>query len=321
MNKNFIFFIIACSLFILSIITVNVAPIISKADSIITVDNRDVSFFEGWGNANCKKLDDDYKYKRDIRKYYDEENKKPEEDQDKRIISECKNHKIMYSLEYAALIIDVSLGFICTFLGLINYLEPGKPFEKNSGLIGLISGIVVAVLTVVYVAFSANIFSNEPIRYIKKLYSNKASLHYNGVDKYIYDYDEEKAVNDDLDTPFIKYKDLGKKQYNYDSEIFQSSKDSKSEYYHCHFNFETSFPTAIPVKYTIEANDHECIYLWNDKNFDNTSINNKFLYDRWLTSIILSVLIAVCGIGLVIFGFLLFTGSNNSEPSPSTIPA
>jgi len=266
-------------------------------------------------------LDDDYKFKRDIRKYYDEENKKPEEDQVKRIISECKNHKIMYSLEYAALILDVSLGFICTFLGLIHYLEPGKPFEKNSGLIGLISGIVVAVLTVVYVAFSANIFSNEPIRYIKKLYSNKASLHYNGVDKYIYDYDEEKAVNDDLDTPFIKYKDLGKKQYNYDSEIFQSSKDSKSEYYHCHFNFETSFPTAIPVKYTIEANDHECIYLWNDKNFDNTSINNKFLYDRWLTSIILSVLIAVCGIGLVIFGFLLFTGSNNSEPSPSTIPA
>ena len=208
MNKNFIFFIIACSLFILSIITVNVAPIISKADSIIT---DDVSFFEGWGNANCKKLDDDYKFKRDIRKYYDEENKKPEEDQVKRIISECKNHKIMYSLEYAALILDVSLGFICTFLGLIHYLEPGKPFEKNSGLIGLISGIVVAVLTVVYVAFSANIFSNEPIRYIKKLYSNKASLHYNGVDKYIYDYDEEKAVNDDLDTPFIKYKDLGKK--------------------------------------------------------------------------------------------------------------
>ena len=319
MNKNFIFFIIACSLFILSIITVNVAPIISKADSIIT---DDVSFFEGWGNANCKKLDDDYKFKRDIRKYYDEENKKPEEDQVKRIISECKNHKIMYSLEYAALILDVSLGFICTFLGLIHYLEPGKPFEKNSGLIGLISGIVVAVLTVVYVAFSANIFSNEPIRYIKKLYSNKASLHYNGVDKYIYDYDEEKAVNDDLDTPFIKYKDLGKKQYNYDSEIFQSSKDSKSEYYHCHFNFETSFPTDIPVKYTItEANDHECNYLWDDNNFDNTSNNNKFLYDRWLTSIILGVLIAVCGIGLVIFGFLLFTGSNNSEPSPSTIPA
>ena len=232
----------------------------------------------------------------------------------------------MYSLEYVALIVDVSLGFICTVLGLIYYLEPGKPLEKQSGLIGLITGVITTVLTIVYVAFSAMIFSNDSIRGYTILYPNKASVKYNGVDKYVFDYDEEKEVKEDLDIPYIKYKDLGKKQYNNDSEIFESSKDSDSEYFNCQIDFqneELETLSSIPKKYTLASdtspNSHECKYLW-DKNVENTSTDNKYLYDRWLTCIIFCALIAVCWIGLIIFGFLLFKGSSDSQPSPSTVP-
>ena len=301
MNKNFIFFVIACALLVLSIITANVAPIVSTR------------YFEEWGISNCQKLDDDYKHAKD-KHAYDDDITKPAEELAKRIIKECKNHKTMYSLEYVALIVDVSLGFICTVLGLIYYLEPGKPLEKQSGLIGLIAGVIITVLTVVYVAFSAMIFSNDPVdregNYYKILYPNKASVKYNGA-KYIFDYDKEKAEKEDLDIPYIKYKDLGKKQYNYDSE-----------YFNCQVNiYNTDFDTfPSPKKYTVTTtDDHECKYLWNT-DVQNSSTDNKYLYDRWLTCIIFCVLIAVCGIGLIIFGFLLFTGSSDSQPSPSTVP-
>ena len=322
MNKNFIFFVISCALFVLSIIAANVAPIISKAFVVY----NGVNVLARWGTANCQKLDDDYKHDKDILKIYEADGQKPYEEQVKRIIKECKNHNTMYSLEYAALIIDVSLGFICTVLGLIYYLEPGKPLEKQSGLIGLIAGVITTVLTVVYVAFSAMIFSNEPVNRegnnYKILYPNKASVKYNGA-KYIFDYDKEKAEKEDLDIPYIKYKDLGKKQYNYDSEIYQSSKDSHSEYKNCRVDdiYTTDFDTfPSPKKYTVTTtDDHECKYLW-DTDVQNSSTDNKYLYDRWLTCIIFCVLIAVCGIGLIIFGFLLFKGSSDSQPSPSTVP-
>lgn len=317
MNKNFIFFVIACALLVLSIIAANVAPIITT---------RYFSWGT-WGTLNCQILDDDYKHNKDNH-MYDDDSTKPAEELTKRIIKECKNHKTMYSLEYAALIIDVSLGFICTVLGLIYYLEPGKPLEKQSGLIGLISGVITAVLTVVYVAFSAMIFSNEPVSRndndYKILYPNKASVKYNGA-KYIFDYDKEKSEKEDYDIPYIKYKDLGKKQYNYDSEIYQSSKDSESEYSNCKVDiYNTDFDTyPSPKKYTLpsdtNSNSRECKYLWHTI-VSNSSTDNKYLYDRWLTCIIFCVLIAVCGIGLIIFGFLLFKGSSDSQPSPSTVP-
>ena len=78
--------------------------------------------------------------------------------------------------------------------------------------------------------------------------------------------------------------------------------------------------SSIPKKYTVTTtDDHECKYLWH-KIVQNRFTDNKYLYDRWLTCIIFCALIAVCWIGLIIFGFLLFKGSSDSQPSPSTVP-
>ena len=211
MNKQLFFLRIACSLFVLSIIAINVAPIISKAGTY--------PYFVQWSNQNCKKLEDDYNYEKDINVYNDPQKKADEKDT-KNEIDECKKHKVMYGLEYSAFIIDICLGFLCSFLGLFHFLEPGKSFEKISGLIGVFVGVITAVITVVYLAYSEMIFSNEYVRRQEILYQNKASLKYNG-NKYVFDYDYDK-LKDDHDIKYIKYKDLGIKQYNYDTDIFKS---------------------------------------------------------------------------------------------------
>ena len=52
----------------------------------------------------------------------------------------------------------------------------------------------------------------------------------------------------------------------------------------------------------------------------NNSVENKFLYDRWVTTILFSVLICICGIGLCVFGFLLFNNDISQEGFYSNNP-
>ena len=310
MNKNFLFFVLASALLVLSVITICLAPIINGYGNIdVSPPNNNV--FDSWNVANCQMLDDDYKYDKD-RGHYNSQSAQEKQDKDK--IKECKRHKVMHGLEFAALITDIVLGFICTFLGLIHYVEQGKPFETTSGLIGIASGGIATVLTVVYVIYSGIIFNNEPIREIEILYENKALFHWDG-SKYVYNYEFQK-LEKDLDVKFIKYKDLGKKQYNYDSELYQISKDQDSEYSKCNsLSFTGLYEDDIrgsntKIRYSINPEKY-CDYFWKGNERNDKDIN-KFLYDRWLTTLILSCLICVCGIGVAIFGFLLFSGKSSS---------
>ena len=164
MNANFFFLIFAFALFAFSIITITIAPIISKAH---------ITFFDGWGTANCEILEEDLDFVKSIGTY--DEDKQAKEIEERKI-DECRNHKAMYSLEYAALVIDVSLGFIIMVLAIIHVTEPGHKFEKISGILGLIIGAISTIITCVYLGYSGYIFNNQPIRTIVKLYSNKAIM-------------------------------------------------------------------------------------------------------------------------------------------------
>ena len=314
MNNNLFFLIISTALLVLSVITVCHAPIINGA-----VGNN--YYMDKWNEANCKLMDDKYKYEKDHDVYNLEEVQGYIDDKiAKRRITECKRHHLMFSFEYVAFIFDVVLGFICFFLGFIHYLEPGNKFEKVSGMIGLISGIIIAVFTIVYVAFSALIFNNEAIQGKSILYPNKASYHWNG-QKYIHDYDEEKAENEDTDIQLIKFKDLGKKQYNYDSEFYRMTIDStnKNEYKNCQYRL-TSSDISIQKNYLTDTTK-SCEYVWESGSETyQDSTDNKFLYDRWLTTIIFGVLITVCGLCVGLFGLLLFKNSANSAPESSPVP-
>jgi hypothetical protein len=307
MDKYLFFFILSSALLIISVITICLAPIINGAGTVnfynigASAPANEKNLFKEWGTASCQLLNDDYKHKKDIGGFNGDTNGR-EETQTKRKINDCKRHKAMFGLEYAALISDVVLGFICMLLGLIHYLEQGKPFETTSGLIGIASGGIATVLTIVYVVYSGIIFNNEYIRDSASniLYDNHAYLHWNG-NKYVNNYDEQK-LEKDLDVQFIKYKDLGKKGYNYDSEIYQMSLDSNSEFSNCQ-----TYVSLTEQKTYGASGAKKCEYIW--RSSFSESVQAKYLYDRWITSIILSVVICVCGIGLAFFGFLLFKGN------------
>lgn len=320
MDKYLFFFILASALLIISVITICLAPIINAAGTITffntdTTNLESKNLFEDWNTASCQLLDDEYKHDKDSGFFNSDTNKKMET-QRKRIIDDCKRHKAMFGLEYAALIADIVLGFICTLLGLIHYLDQGKPFETISGLVGIASGGIATVLTIIYVVYSGIIFSNEYIRITNSnmpnvFYDNHAYLHWNG-NKYVNNYDEQK-LEKDLDVQYIKYKDLGKKQYNYDSEIYQMSLDQNSEYYNCKDDGGSSITSQKTYSITVDGStqNKNCEYIWHTSL--NDSVMAKYLYDRWLTSIIFSVIICVCGIGLALFGFLLFKGNSGSS--------
>ena len=337
MNKNLFFLCFAAGVIVLSIICITIAPIINKHLSL--------------GGQNCQLAQVNYEYYKSRDFKFDEKVEKLKEE-----ISLCKRRNAMHDLEYTAFIIDIVLGFICSLLGLIHYLDAGKNIEKYSGLIGLICGVIITIFTIVYVGFSADIFNND-IAYkplpseifsniqnwhtvyststdhnfdaltstslskspIQVLYPNKAVVHWNG-EKYVHDYDETEQQKD-YEIKYIKYKDLGKSQYNYDSEItkleIDRTSDADSVLNHCTF----SAPVTARVSYTLSdgTTQKECDYLWEVPD-SNNDIDNKFLYDRWLTTIILSVILSVLAIGMSIFGFLLFKNSSDSSSSPDLIP-
>ena len=216
--------------------------------------------------------------------------------------------KAMYNLEYASLIISGSLSFICFYLSLLLNLNIGRVFKNNTGLIGVISGVISFILTLVYVCYSGYIFNND-IAYgiislnslnknhsIKKLFPNGAIYKWNN-NKYISSYEEDFGDYSN----YIKYKELGDKRYNYMSELYKKF-DSDDP---CYISFNTK-----PSSYI-----YSCDYIFIEPYLN---ISNKYLYDRWLTTLVLSCFILAFDICLIIFGFLLFKDKKD-EPEPVNV--
>lgn len=319
MNKTLLFFCFSTAILAFSITVICISPIINNIK--IDVNGNEWSF-SNWRTLNCKffadKENSDNVALDDIQKM-------------KKMKNLCNRKKAMHDLEFASLIIDVAVGFICANLSLLHYLNVGKDFEKKTGIIGLISGIIGFIITLVYVSYNGYIFNND-IAYgevnlsyfsdptislfsggILKLYSNGADYKWDG-QKYIHIYENDK---DDY-SEYIKYKDLGDKQYNYDSKLYKtfhntplSGSGTATDPYTCKFRSATdpSFPSS---------QHQNCEFLYITSPY--TSLENKDLHDRWLTSLVLSIIISISNIGLLIFGFLLFKNSGESnEAQPVSI--
>ena len=266
----------------------------------------------GWGTNNCKEKSDIYKYKKD--------NNKPEDEvkQANKDRNLCNRQKAMYGLEYSSYIIDVSLGFICAILGLLHFFDVGKSFQKYSGLIGLVTGIVGFVLTLVYIIYSGYIFTKDYTNgydtslssnnyYMVKLNGEGAFAEKDG-ENYKCIYYKEKDQN----AVFTKYKDLGKKQYNYEKK---RNYDKKDEYLNCLVPRSSARNCGSNQYYTdpdhfndLKVNGCKNVYLEEVAS----GFKNKYLYDNWVTNIIFGCFIIACEIGLAIFGFLVFKNSDGS---------
>ena len=120
---------------------------------------------------------------------------------------------------------------------------------------------------------------------------------------------------------------MGKKQYNYHKDY--SFAKSESDYENCKVeNFATTSNPPEPSEIfsicqnpLITSNVHsgkECKYLYYHDNEDSNGIDNKYVYDKWVTSIIFGCFIIALNIGLALFGFLLFK-QTDGQSGPVTL--
>ena len=278
MTKNTFILIFSLCILLFSIIILSIGPIINK------------KIGTEWGYQNCDIISDQI----DILN----------EDTEKfnKMYYLCQREKAMHNLEYCTFIINIIAGFICADLAFLHYMNISKDFKIKAGIIAFSSGFLCFILTLVYICYSGYIFTND-IAYMKlninydnfnfdtgkaieKLYSNGASLKFDG-----YSYLPEYYYDRDSFSGFIKYKDLGKSQYNYDSDYYKKYQgyiEASGEIYQCR-----------DVQYNLD-----CKYIYKEPELEST---NKELYSRWVGTIVFVCFTLVCNIGLAFFGFLSFT--------------
>lgn len=320
MNNNLIFFLSGALIVVLSVAVLSTGVVINK---IIGVDSgwfpshlspagSSFSFSSSdWATLNCQLLDDKYK---ELEEKWEKEDDADSKKQKKKtldyfgqVLNSCNRRKAFYGLEYSALIIDICAGFICSVLGLLHYLNEGKSFSTKSGLIGLVFGAVGFVMTLVYLIYSILVYTKDGGRITKLDSDGSFATLSNGEYKNTY-YKEN-----DIFSMTAKYSEYGKKQYNYNKEIYQNyNYESSSEYYKtgaCISSPDFEEKNVGTYYYGGASSAKPCLKLYKQPypNYDNKSLS-----DRWLTSIILTALIMLCTICLALFGFLLFKDKEGS---------
>jgi hypothetical protein len=293
MGKGLLFFCCSCCILVLTIINLSVGPIISK-----TIGNN-------WGTQICDKLkdqkdDDEERTKAAGNEFTDKQDKGWQSQ-----IDNCIRTKGMHDMEYTAFIFDIVIGFVCGLIGLLHLFDLKKDFVSNTGLIGLICGIIGFVLTFVYVIFNGIVFTSKYSGVYERDGDGIFAEQVSGtVYKCLY-YDD----SGDTYAGMAKISDLNKKQYNYKHEFYGteetrcSAPSSMLDDCTDHENIDltdyseyTSFPATTSITTT-------CKNLYSNLI---TTISNKDKFDRFLTALILSLIVCLANIGLALFGFLLF---------------
>jgi len=290
MGKGLLFFCCASCILILTIINLSIGPIISGA---ITR-----KFRINPGTLNCKAAKDELDKEKDDSTITDDEIKYGSEYE----YNSCQREKGMHDMEYTAFIFDIVIGFVCGLIGLLHLFDLKKDFVSNTGLIGLICGIVGFVLTFVYVIFNGLVYTTVYTD-IYKRDGDYAFAEKDGNDFKCFYFDNEYNGN----SIYAKISDLGKKQYNYKKEW---SKDINSP---CLVSDEVALyscagaekPDYLKGTHGTSGRYAACDYLYVGRNVQS-GIENKDLSDRFLTTLILSLIVCLANIGLALFGFLLF---------------
>ena len=297
MGKGLLFFCCSCCILVLTIINLSVGPFISG-----TLGNA--------GLWNCK----EYKDKKDDAEDLAKENGVDFTDEDKKNynskIDWCTRIKGMHDMEYTAFIFDIVIGFICGLVGLLHLFDLKKDFVSNTGLIGLICGIIGFVFTFVYVIFNGMVFTSKYSGVIERdgdgIFAERTEKTASSAKYKCLNYDD----SGDAYWGYAKISELNKKQYNYKKDFYnddqEDCKDSTNYDYQdlCHGDYES---ISNDGTFTVYSTDP--IYTKDCKNIyaiEIDEITNKDKFDRFLTTLILSLIVCLANIGLALFGFLLF---------------
>ena len=324
MPKGLLFFCCACCVLILTIINLSIGPIISGKVGVDFDSNNNMLF--RWGTVNCGFYQDIYD---EYKKAHPEMTKEEKKYEFEWMIDCCKRKKGMHDMEYTAFIFDIVIGFVCSLMGLLHFLDVKKDFVEKTGLIGLCCGGVGFILTLVYAIFNGIVYTNYYDNYNRIVKRNGdgafAELKGNEYESLYFD----KKGNEHAF--YAKYSDLIKKQYNYDKDLQDSYKKDEvkncrvaspciftgdiDEYNSCQSSFsgidivdlcedEKTFPaySSGTPRYPYDGTN-ACKNLYAP--IEN-EITNKDKSDRFLTALILSLFVCLANIGLALFGFLLF---------------
>ena len=300
MSKGLLFFICSCIILVLSAINLSVGPIVNKK-----VGLSDSTLKSGWGTLNCEYFQDHYE------DMISSQSGKDLKYKEGRYKEECLRKKGMYNMEYTSFIFNICIGFSCGLIALLHLMEAKKDFVPKTGLIGLICGVVGFVLSFVYVVYNGIVYTKY-YDYDNKVYkkdSEGAFAVLNG-DKYICFYHDEPANEHSI---IAKYSDLIKKQYNYDKDLIASYGSPKVTA--CKQNPKVCLGgKEIPVLTGNPDPSNLCEYLYVSAS-PIATFSNKDLSDRFLTTLILSLIVCLANIGLAIFGILLFKNPEDDKLS------
>ena len=302
MSFGKIFFILSCSILILSIININTGPIVTLAVG------------SDWGDLNCQLLKDEYDY------LLEEEELDDEGEQEYEFyygdpIDRCHFRTGMYYLEHITFVIDIAIGFICGLLGFVHYINIARELVPKTGLIDFGCGIVGFILTLIYIVYNGLVYTKDfyvlnqiDLFFETGIYKRNgegvyAEMVSPGKYKCLFykDYGDYYSL-------IAKYSDYIKKQYNYNKDLYYNYFDNDvinkctddSYIYDCIYD---EYLEEI-ITYTDNNGDyHLCpkLYLEPLEVIFPRNISNKFL-----ATLIFSILICLCSLGLIIFGFLLF---------------
>ena len=276
-----LYFCMAGGILLFSVIVVNIAPAINLG-------------LQAWSQQSCKYLADTIKNKKD--------NNEPDDilDSFRRDKTRCERRQAMVGLEFAALNCNLVFGFICALLGFFLFFNIGD-VGKIASFAGLGAGIVGFVLTFVYVIESGLVFNDYAGNDIPRIDSDGVWAEWDG-SKYKCKYLKEKKP----ESFYVRYSDFGNKFLRYNKDIqfgekYDIMKNCKPASY---FNY-----CGNGVHYTYDITKN-CDKLYYYENITDNRL--KVIYDRWLTTIILSCIIFILDIGLALFGFLVNSGSKGT---------
>ena len=202
----------------------------------------------------------------------------------------------MYAMEFTSFYVNTALGFTCFLLGWYGLKDEIKP---KTGKIGMACGIIGFIITFVYVVFNGIVYTNDyQSASIYKTDGEGAFAEIKG-NGYQCFYFNKKG---DRRSFIAKYSDLIKSQYNYNYELSKSF-DNNQEKSDCRIATYYYPDNCLDNNGYISGKRYNCNFLYIRSTFSN--FNNYDRSARFLTALLLSILILLLYCGLTYSGFKL----------------
>ena len=156
------------------------------------------------------------------------------------------------------------------------------------------------MLTFVYVIFNGIVFTSKYSEVIERDGDGIFAEKIGAITAKCLNYEKG-----DYYSGYAKFSDLNKKQYNYKNKFYDSEaqkcEDSNDDEDFCKGDARGQTETFTAASPSVLSNNCKFIYAKAE-----VEITNKDKFDRFLTALLLSLVVCLANIGLALFGFLLF---------------